>query len=158
EAQATGIDWLTAASTIISPEALSAPVATTEGLDDVSEKDEAASHNDQSTNTYDESIVDISDEAQTSKAMESIARQFAAQCQEPSTTQSASGSVQVGMYIAESRDRAEDLRQLANRAASEYVPNLAGLKFTPFPHQREGIAWAAGLMAASLDAGENSIR
>ncbi|AMT94266.1 hypothetical protein A2T55_11165 [Brevibacterium linens] len=158
EAQETGIDWLAAASTIVPPEALSGLVETTEELDDVREKVEAARHNDQSTITYDESIVDISDEEKTSQALDSIAQDLAARSQEPSTTQSASGSVQVGMYIAESRDRAEDLRQLANRAASEYVPDLAGLKFTPFPHQREGIAWAAGLMAASLNAGENSIR
>ena len=55
------------------------------------------------------------------------------------------------MYISESHDRSDELRRLSDLAATGYKPDLSGLNFTPFPHQCKGIAWAAGMMAASLE-------
>ncbi len=158
EAQESGIDWLDAASTILSPEALAGIVHTSEELDDVKEKIESARRLDHETITYNEKIVDVSDVDKTDEAIACAAREVAAQTTEHTVPESVGDSVQVGMYITESHDRSDDLRQWADRAASEYVPDLSGLKFTPFPHQREGIAWAAGMMAASMDTREAATR
>src|SRR5699024_1520529 len=147
EAQESGIDWLTAASTILAPEALSGLIHSSEELDDVKEKVESARQLDQSTITYDEKIIDVSDREKTDEAISKAAREITARSEEAEVPDSTDETVQVGMYISESRDRSDELRQQAERAASNYVPDLSGLKFTPFPHQRHGIAWAAGMMA-----------
>lgn len=157
EAQKSGIDWLIEASTIHAPESLTGLVDTFEGLDDVREKVAEARHHDQTKIVYDEKVIDISDVDRTDDALARAARKVAARSSEQATSEPAGASVQVGMHIAESHDHADALRRLADRAAMKYVPDLSGLKRTPFPHQTVGIAWAAGMMAASLETEEAEV-
>lgn len=158
EADESGIDWLTAASEILSPEALEGLIDSDEELEDVKEKVESARHHEQSTITHDEKIVDISNSEATDEAISKAARKVAARTDDAKVPEATNETVQVGMYISDSRDRSDELREQAENAAANYVPDLSGLKFTPFPHQRDGIAWAAGMMAASLETREAQTR
>lgn len=157
EAGESGIDWLATASEILAPEALDGLIASDEELEDVKERVESARQHEQSTITFDEKIIDISDQEETDEAIRRAARKIAARADEvqaPDTTD----TIQVGMYISDSHDRSDELRQLAEKVVANYVPDLSGLRFTPFPHQKDGIAWAAGMMAASLEAREAQAR
>src|SRR5699024_780615 len=158
EAQESGIDWLTAASTILAPEALSGLIHSSEELDDVKEKVESARQLDQSTITYDEKIIDVSDREKTDEAISKAAREITARFEEAEVPDSTDETVQVGMCISGMRNSSDELRQQAERAASNYVPDLSGLKFTPYPQQRHGIAWAAGMMAAAVATREAATR
>lgn len=158
DAEESGIDWLTAASEILAPEALEGIIDSDEELEDVKERVESARRHQQSTITHDDKIVDISDQEKTSDALSRAARKIAARTDDADVAETPSETVQVGMYISESRDRSEELRQQAENAAANYVPDLSRLKFTPFPHQTDGIAWAAGMMAASLATREAQAR
>src|SRR5699024_3519004 len=158
DAEESGIDWLTAASEILAPEALEGIIDSDEELEDVKERVESARRLQQSTITHDDKIVDISDQEKTADAINRAARKIAARTDDADGAETPSETVQVGMYISDSRDRSEELRQQAENAAANYVPDLSHLKFTPFPHQTEGIAWAAGMMAASLETREAQAR
>ena len=158
EAEESGIDWLTAASEILAPEALEGLIDSVEELEDVKEKIQSARHLEQPTITHDEKIVDISDPEATDEAISKTARKVAARTDETELPEATNETVQVGMYISDSRDRSDQLRELAENAAKNHEPDLSRLRFTPFPHQRDGIAWAAGMMAASLSAQDAQTR
>src|SRR5699024_5146607 len=71
DAEESGIDWLTAASEILAPEALEGIIDSDEELEDVKERVESARRLQQSTITHDDTIVDISDQDRKSTRLNS---------------------------------------------------------------------------------------
>lgn len=63
--------------------------------------------------------------------------------------------VQVGWELDDAHELADRLRAAADAAAPDRPIDHAGLKFSPFPHQVEGIEWMTRLMQASLDGADH---
>lgn len=153
DAAESGIDWLSKVHAVQAPEVLAESLETLEELTDVRERVDAAWASGEDTINYAESIVDVSDVPRTSEALAASEVRLAEAIEPPDTLPEASGpEVTVGMFIAESMSQPARLRQLSEEAATRHEPDLSRLHFTPYSHQEEGIRWAAGMMAASLDA------
>ena len=97
--------------------------------------------------------MDISDQEKTDDAIGRAAGRFPRAPTMLRFLKTTNETVQVGMYISDSRDRSDNCGSRPS-AQQRIMSGLVGLKFTPFPHQRDGITWAAGMIAASLDSGE----
>lgn len=152
------IDWLSAANRKIAPEEFASRLTAQSEVEDAREKADEAWTVDSTTMAADKHVVDISDHERTTRALNEAENRILRSAAEtereitPSPIEvSPWDQVTVGMIIAESADAADDLHQRIETAATSYQPDLTGLKFTPHPHQSEGIVWMGGLMLTSLD-------
>jgi hypothetical protein len=65
--------------------------------------------------------------------------------------------VRVGIVLHESDDDVARARRAAAGAQPETSVDYTGLHRAPYPHQRDGIEWMAGLMQASLDGADDDL-
>lgn len=103
-------------------------------------------------------LVDIADQAETASALDAARRSIAAANSEQADSNDSddiperTSRVQVGIHLTDEAGPAATLQQRAANRGPAVTPDYANLLRTPFPHQREGIEWMAGLIQEALEA------
>lgn len=101
-------------------------------------------------------LIDISDEAAVTAALEISRERVTSQSRADDDEQKAvpDTSVAVGVIIDDESSASAHAREIAGEVRAHPV-DYARLARQPYPHQREGIEWLAGLMHASLDGSDD---
>ncbi len=158
EAVESGIDWFGSQTTVSPPAVLEYAARDAAQQDEIERAVTAAWDSGEAVVPVGEQLVDVSDRSLVQEALDASRRRIDALGVEdasPTSVEEVTESgpvVTVGMHILDAADSAERLRERAASARPVVPLNEAAWRRDPFPHQRTGIEWMAGLMQAALAA------
>lgn len=156
EASSSGIDWFAAQEAVSDPSVLES-VASTPAEQESLEREIAGTWDRGETVVpVGEQLVDVSDHDRVQEAFEASRRRLEALDAEPVAESEVEPDgptgrrVTVGLHILDAEDDAGRLRARAAAARPRVPVDYARLEREPFPHQRVGIEWMAGLMQEAM--------
>ena len=159
EAASSGLDWFAKQTAIKEPETLAHAAKTSAEQEQIEGTVADARDRGESVVPVHDGLVDISDRSRVDDALAASRQRIAALSVDPPPASPAvpdpdarGRQVTVGMHIRDTGDLAEQLLARASAARPQRAVDYAGLRRDPYPHQRTGIEWMAGLMQAALAA------
>jgi hypothetical protein len=165
DASESGISWFGEDHALRPADVLAGLIASLPELDKVERDVAAAREAGRDAVAVGDQLVDIRDERATATALEEVRERLVedeasaashAPDVEEALPEEPARRVQVGVHVAEASDVAETLRHAAADARPLRPVDYAGLRRSPYPHQREGVEWMSALMTASTRGQENS--
>ncbi len=161
EAETSGLDWFAQQDAVAPPEVLADVARSTADQTGVEQAVTEAWDRGDDVARVGEQLVDLSDRSRVSEALEASRRRIEAlELATPAAGGAADQTnevadpegvrVTVGMHIHDAIDVADAVRHRAATARPVFPVDYASLRRKPFPHQREGIEWMAGLMQSAL--------
>lgn len=157
EAATSGIDWFATQQAVSDPWVLESLASTPAEQASLERQVTGSWERGETVVPVGDQLIDVADRDRVREAFDASRRRLEALGTEPapgpSTDLRASSTgrqVTVGLHILDAEDDAGRLRARAAAARPHLPVDYDRLKRNPFPHQRVGIEWMAGLMQEAL--------
>lgn len=144
-------DWFATAGQPLPPETLQKKIECDEELDTFRQKLDAARRQGASSLEFNGEVFDISDASEVDRVLEKVAHRIhRSEEAAPQTQEKAERKEPVTLLLREAEKISSSLRERIRDTQSAPVADWSRLKRTPYPHQKEGIAWMLRLLTKAL--------